>query len=149
LLTGRPPFAAATPLETVLDVLEREPQRPATLSPRVDRDLETIALKCLEKDPRKRYGSAEGLAVELERWLSGEPITARPASTWERTAKWARRRPAVAALVLLGGLTAIGLPLLLAALLQNAQARATAVKDLAAAAADLRTAQEETSRREN
>jgi WD40 repeat protein/tRNA A-37 threonylcarbamoyl transferase component Bud32 len=148
LLTGRPPFAAATPLETVLDVLDRDPQRPAVLNPRADRDLETIALKCLEKDPRKRYGSAEALAVELERWLAGEPITARPASTWERTLKWAKRRPAVAALVLLGGVTAVGLPLLLAALLQNAQARAKAVQDLAVAAENLRTAQDETSRQE-
>jgi WD40 repeat protein len=148
LLTGRPPFAAATSLETVLEVLEREPQRPRALNPHADRDLETIALKCLEKDPRKRYGSAEALAVELERWLAGEPITARPASTWERTLKWAKRRPAVAALVLLGAVTAVGLPLLLTTLLQNAEARATAVKDLAAAAADLRTAQDATTQQQ-
>ena len=99
LLTGRPPFRAASPLDTLLQVLEREPQRPRSVNGRVDRDLETICLKCLDKDPLRRYGSAEALARDLERILAGEPIAARRSSAWERGAKWARRRPAAAALV--------------------------------------------------
>ncbi|HZY89501.1 MAG TPA: protein kinase, partial [Gemmataceae bacterium] len=97
-LTGRPPFRAATPLETLLLVLDREPERPSVVLPRVDRDLETVCLKCLEKEPAKRYESAEALANDLERWLAGEPIRARPAGRAERALKWVRRRPAVAAL---------------------------------------------------
>src|SRR5262249_54009963 len=102
LLTGRPPFRAETPMETVLQVLEREPTPPRALNPAVDRDLELICLKCLHKEPGRRYGSAEALADDLERWLLGEPIVARPVRTWERLAKWVKRRPAVAALT--GGL---------------------------------------------
>jgi WD40 repeat protein len=99
LLAGRPPFRAENPLETVLQVLEREPAQPRTLNPRLDRDLETICLKCLEKDPKKRYSSAEALALDLERWQAGEPIHARRATAGERTVKWARRHPAPAALI--------------------------------------------------
>jgi WD40 repeat protein len=113
LLTGRPPFRAETSLETILQVVEREPPRPRSLNPKVDRDLETVCLKCLEKEPAKRYGSAEALAEDLERWLAGEPVQARPAGTAERILKWARRRPAVAALaglvVLVGALGAGGI----------------------------------------
>jgi eukaryotic-like serine/threonine-protein kinase len=99
VLTGRPPFQAATQLETVLLVLEQGPARRRSLDARVNRDLETVCLKCLEKDPARRYRSAEELADDLERWLRGEPIQARPVGRWERAVKWARRRPAVAALV--------------------------------------------------
>jgi WD40 repeat protein/tRNA A-37 threonylcarbamoyl transferase component Bud32/tetratricopeptide (TPR) repeat protein len=98
MLTGRPPFQAATTLDTLLQVLEKPPVRPSALDRRADRDLETISLKCLEKDPAKRYGSAEALAEDLERWLAGEPITARRAGSAERLWKWARRRPTAAAL---------------------------------------------------
>jgi WD40 repeat protein/tRNA A-37 threonylcarbamoyl transferase component Bud32 len=99
LLTGRPPFRAATPLETLLEVREREPRMPRSLNPHIDRDLETICLKCLDKNPGRRYGSADDLADDLGRWISGEPIQARSSTNWERVYKWARRRPAAAALV--------------------------------------------------
>jgi WD40 repeat protein/tRNA A-37 threonylcarbamoyl transferase component Bud32 len=109
LLAGRPPFRAATPLETILQVLEREPAPPRSYAPEVDRDLETICLKCLEKDPSRRYASAEALALDLERWLAGEPIHARRTSTWERARKWARRKPATAALFVVSVLAALSL----------------------------------------
>src|SRR5262249_50644447 len=99
LLTGRPPFQAASPMDILLQVLEREPARPRALNPQVDADLETVCLKCLEKEPAKRYASAAALADDLERWLHGKPIAARPSTLRERTLKWVKRRPAVAALL--------------------------------------------------
>jgi WD40 repeat protein len=98
VLTGQAPFKAATPLDTILEVLEKEPVQPRSIIPAVDRDLETIALKCLEKDPTRRYGSAEALAEELERWLQGAPILARPVGHLERSWRWCRRNPVVAGL---------------------------------------------------
>jgi len=97
-LTGSPPFGGGTSLETIRQVLEREPRRPSLWNPAVDRDLETICLKCLEKDPSRRFASAEALAEDLERWLRHEPIQARPSTTFERARKWVHRRPAIAAL---------------------------------------------------
>ncbi len=104
LLTGRPPFRADTVLETLRLVREQEPSRPRTINPGIDRDLETIALKCLEKAPSRRYASAEALADDLGRWFAGRPIQVRPASVPERLVKWARRRPTIAALLLVGSL---------------------------------------------
>jgi WD40 repeat protein len=98
-LTGRPPFEAATPLDTVLQLLEREPEPPHQLNSRLNPDLETICLKCLRKEPTKRYGSAEELASDLDRWLAGQPIVARPVRRGERLFKWVKRRPLVAALL--------------------------------------------------
>jgi WD40 repeat protein len=98
LLTGQPPFQAETQLETLLQVMEQEPRQPRSLQRSIDRDLETICLHCLQKDPRQRYGSAEALAEDLERWLAGEPIQARRTKPLERLVKWVRRKPAWAAL---------------------------------------------------
>ena len=99
LLTGRPPFRGRDPVDTVMLVLSAEPVAPRKLHPKIPRDLETICLKCLEKKPSARYASAQELADDLQRFLADEPIHARPASVWDRGRKWARRRPAVAALV--------------------------------------------------
>jgi hypothetical protein len=114
-VTGQPPFRAGTLIETVRQVVEKEPELPSGLNREVDHDLSTICLKCLEKEPRQRYGSAEAVAEDLERWLRHEPISARPISVWERGRKWVRRQPGIAALsasvaVLLLAL-AIGSPL--------------------------------------
>jgi eukaryotic-like serine/threonine-protein kinase len=111
LITGRPPFQAATPMETVIQVLSDEPVPPRRLIPSIPRDIETICLKCLEKQPDRRYASAAALAADLRRFLTGEPIEARPVTRLERAVKWARRKPPLAAAytlgllaVLLGGL---------------------------------------------
>lgn len=101
LLTGQPPFSAHTPLATMRQVIEEPPRRPGRLRARVDHDLETICLKCLEKDPAQRFRSAEALAEDLERWLRREPIHARPSRPWEVAIKWARRKPALAGFLLL------------------------------------------------
>jgi len=99
LLTGHPPFAGGTTYETVRLVLDTELRQPRLLNPKVDRDLATICLKCLEKDPQRRYSSALALAEDLERWLKHEPIRARRTGLVTRGRKWVRRNPTSALLV--------------------------------------------------
>jgi eukaryotic-like serine/threonine-protein kinase len=99
LLTGHPPFAGGTTYETIKLLLDTEPRQPRLLNPKIDRDLSTICLKCLEKDPKRRYRSALALAEDLERWLRHEPIRARRTGIFTRGKKWARRNPTMALLV--------------------------------------------------
>jgi len=108
LVTGRPPFQAATPMDTLLQVMERDPVNPRQLDPGIPRDIETIALKCLAKDPARRYASAGALADDLRRFLDGQPIDARPASRAEKAWKWARRNPVVASLCAVTALAILG-----------------------------------------
>ncbi len=113
LLTARPPFLAETLTETLQQVQNADPISPRLLNPGVPRDLETICLKCLEKDRHQRYGTAQQLAEELERFLRDEPIRARPAGRIEKARRWCRRKPALAgalaacALVLMSGIAGI------------------------------------------
>ncbi|HVS34442.1 MAG TPA: serine/threonine-protein kinase [Gemmataceae bacterium] len=107
-LTGRPPFNAATTLDTLLQVIHDDPLPPRQLQPKTPRDLETICLKCLQKDPKRRYTGADVLAEDLRRFQAHEPITARPVGFLERSWRWCRRKPKNAALIAAGAL-AIGL----------------------------------------
>lgn len=99
LITGRPPFLGDSPIETLDQVRFAEPVPPSRLRPTLPRDLETIVLKCLQKDPARRYASGAALADDLDRFRKGESILARPTSSIERGWKWARKRPAVATLI--------------------------------------------------
>jgi TolB-like protein/Tfp pilus assembly protein PilF len=98
LLTGQPPFAGGTTYETIKLLLDTEPRQPRQLNPKIDRDLSTICLKCLEKDPKRRYSSALALAEDLERWLKHKPIQARHTGVFARGGKWVRRNPTSALL---------------------------------------------------
>jgi serine/threonine protein kinase/tetratricopeptide (TPR) repeat protein len=98
MLTGRPPFAGESPIETVLQLFQMEPVAPSRLQPKVPRDLETICLKCLNREPQRRYPDGGALAEDLRRFANGESIQARPASPVEKVWKWARRRPVWATL---------------------------------------------------
>ena len=109
LLTGQPPFAGGTTYETIKLLEDTEPRPPRLLNPRVDRDLSTICLKCLEKDPKRRYLSARALAEDLERWLKHEPIQARRIGPFTRAKKWVRRNPSIA--VMTAMLVALAVPL--------------------------------------
>src|SRR5262249_27320851 len=109
-LTGRPPFLATTTLQLLELVRHSEPVSPRALTPAVPRDVETICLACLEKEPARRYPSAEALADELRRFLDGRPIVRRPPRWWGRALKYARRHPARAGVV---GLAAVAALLLL------------------------------------
>jgi WD40 repeat protein len=155
MLTGRPPFQGDSSLETLYQVQQREPERPRALDPRIDPDLETVCLQCLSKEPGKRYGSAEDLAEDLERWLEGLPISARPAGAGERAWRWGRRNPLVAALLaavvlMLVGITFMSLSFAVAvarqtrmALAERERADAEARAAAAAAAAAEASAEQE------
>lgn len=101
LLTGQVPFTGATPLEVLRQVTDTEVRRPSAVLATVNRDLETICLKSIAKEPQHRYGDCAALARDLDHWLAGRPIAARPVGPWERTGKWVRRRPLIAGLLAL------------------------------------------------
>ena len=109
LLTGHPPFAGGATYETIKLLLDSDPRQPRLLNPKIDRDLSTICLKCLEKDPKRRYSSALALAEDLEHWLKHEPILARHTGFPARGAKWVRRNPSIS--VLTAMLLALATPL--------------------------------------
>jgi serine/threonine-protein kinase len=111
MLTGRPPFRESSPLDTLVQVLERDAPRPRQLNSRVPPELESICLKCLEKSPRARYGSADALADDVERYLRGEEPAALSGGVWRRLRRWARREPALSYRLLAVILVAVNLPL--------------------------------------
>jgi WD40 repeat protein len=119
LLTGRPPFDGATPIETIAQLLNQEPLSPSRLRPRLPADLVTVCLKCLEKSPRRRYASAWDLAEDLRRFRAGEPTLARPVGPVGRAYRWCLRRPLVAGLAALSAGLAVALVVTL--LLYNAR----------------------------
>jgi serine/threonine protein kinase/Tfp pilus assembly protein PilF len=108
-LTGQPPFAGGATYETIKLLLDTDPRLPRLLNPKVDRDLSTICLKCLEKDPKRRYSSSLALAEDLERWLKHEPIQARHTGVFRRGKKWVRRNPSIAVMATM--LLALAVPL--------------------------------------
>jgi WD40 repeat protein/serine/threonine protein kinase len=126
VLTGRPPFQGADMLDTLQQVVAQDPVPPRALQPKVPRDLETICLTCLQKEPGKRYASAAALAEDLERFGRGEPICARPVSTGERVWRWAKRRPAEAALLAVSVLALVGYLIVTVAHNQELQTALTA-----------------------
>jgi serine/threonine protein kinase len=145
LLTGRPPFTGGTMLATVLQVLHNEPVPVTSLQPNIPRDLETICLKCLRKEPRRRYGSALELAEDVRRFLHDEPIQARPATPAERLWRWVRRHPLPAGL-LSAGLLAPVVALITLSLLSARLVRSNALESAAQQAELLEEANNEYSR---
>jgi serine/threonine protein kinase len=137
MLTGRPPFDAGSPAETITQLLNDVPISPARLRPRLPRDLVTICLKCLEKSPHRRYRSALDMAEDLRRFQAGEPIRARPVGPAERAYRWCRRRPLVTGLLTLSSLLAIAF--VVTVLVYNALLR----EALAKAEGDVETEREE------
>jgi WD40 repeat protein len=130
-LTGRPPFKAATPIDTVLQVLSKEPVPPRSLVPTVPRDLETICLKCLEKAPARRYASAADLADDLKRWLDTRPIRARRTGPVGRAARWCRRNPVLAAVSAVAAIVIVTLTAVYYASLLNENKRTRDARDQA------------------
>jgi len=143
LLTGRPPFHAAGVLETLEQLRTQEPVSPRHLVAAISRDLETICLKCLHKEPGRRYPSALALAEDLRRCVAGEPVRARPVSSWERSVKWLRRHPAQAALLAVSCLAALALTGVAVGLSYNARLQSLNV-DLQDATQKARASQAET-----
>jgi serine/threonine-protein kinase len=136
LLTGRPPFRSDTASATLHQVVSEEPVPPRRLNPRVPRDLQTICLKCLHKEPHKRYASAQALGDDLRRFERGEPIKARPVGPVERSVRWVRRRPALAGALAAGVL--LGWALLVIVLWWHGQRKALEAAAVAYAETDLR-----------
>ena len=130
VLTGRPPFQEDSVLDTLVQVRTQDPLPPSRLRPALPRDLETICLKCLHKQPAARYATAAELAEDLRRFLAGEPIRARPTPAGERAIKWVRRHPAVAALAGAGATAAVAL----AVVIVTANVRLKHERDLAESA---------------
>ena len=147
LLTGRPPFMGETPLDTVLQVLNDDPVPPKRLAPAIPRDLETICLKCLTKSPAQRYHTADELAADLHRYLVGEPIKARPLSTWGRAVKWANRHPALAGLGAVALAATLGLVVVLSVAYAEVRDAVSQKEYEAQLARDAKTREEEARRR--
>jgi WD40 repeat protein len=136
-IAGRPPFSASTTVEVLRQVVQDEPISPQLMNPEADADLSTICLKCLDKDPQRRFRSASELAAELVRYLNGEPILSRPVSRPVRLTRWCRRRPYVASSILLSGLIllilVIGIPYILLQRADRSRVEAVAVANAARA----------------
>ena len=122
MLIGHPPFRGDTPVETLKQVVEEEPRHPSTLKDSIDRDLATICMKCLEKEPQRRYASAAALAEDLERWLRHEPILARPIGPLGRMGRWCRREPTLAGLAAGIGVCLVAIAVVALAAYRNAEA---------------------------
>ncbi|MGE0606779.1 MAG: SUMF1/EgtB/PvdO family nonheme iron enzyme [Pirellulales bacterium] len=139
VLTGRPPFHGINKIETIRQLLEQDPVSPRQLNAAIPRDLETITLKCLRKEPGKRYATAGDLDADLGRWLDNEPIVARPVGRWEKAWLWCKRRPTVAAAIALTLLAIVGSGIAIGAI-QDAAAERQSEIETTAASEQARTA---------